>query len=76
LLLMRTSPEHRLLVPQVPGTVVAVGNDGVVVACKPGALRLQRVKAEGRHELNAAEWARGARVQPSDQLGIEHEAHA
>ena len=76
LLLTGTCPEHRLQVPEVPGTIVAVEKDGVVVACRPGALRLQRVKAEGRNELDAADWARGARVQPGDHLGIEREANA
>jgi methionyl-tRNA formyltransferase len=46
-----------------PGEVRSVDREGVVVACAEGALRLVRVKPEGRGEQPAAEWARGARVE-------------
>jgi methionyl-tRNA formyltransferase len=76
LLLVRTEPVHRLTLDLVPGTVVECGADGLVVACAPGALRLVTVRPEGRGDLAAAEWARGARIQPGDRLAIEKEAHA
>lgn len=47
----------------VPGEVRAVDREGVVVACAEGALRLVKVKPEGRGEQPAAEWARGARLE-------------
>lgn len=46
-----------------PGEVRAVDREGVVVSCAEGALRLTRVKPEGRGEQPAAEWARGARLE-------------
>lgn len=55
-------PQHRLAVPEPPGTVLAVGCEGVMVACDPGVLQVTRVKPEGRKEMGAAEWARGARL--------------
>lgn len=76
LLLTRTEPRHRLALAAAPGTILAVGRDGVDVACAPGALRLLAVRPEGRGDLGAAEWARGARVQAGDRLAIEKEAHA
>jgi methionyl-tRNA formyltransferase len=76
LMLVRTEPAH-LLPPGVqPGTVVEAGKDGVTVACAPGALRLVTVRPEARGDMSAAEWARGARVQPGDRLTMEKEAHA
>jgi methionyl-tRNA formyltransferase len=51
-----------------PGEVLAVDREGVVVACSEGALRLVKVKPEGRAEQAAAEWARGARVRPGTRL--------
>jgi len=51
-----------------PGEVRAVDRDGVVVACAEGALRLVKVKPEGRGEQPAAEWARGARLEPGIRM--------
>lgn len=76
LLLVRTEPHHLMPLGVAPGTVVAVGREGVVVACAPGALRLHTVRPEGRGDMAAAEWARGARVETGDRLTIEKEAHA
>jgi methionyl-tRNA formyltransferase len=47
-----------------PGEVRTVDREGVVVSCAEGALKLTRVKPEGRGEQPAAEWARGARLEP------------
>jgi len=77
LLLVRTEPAHRLALDAAPGTVVEAGREDVIVACAPGALRLLSVRPEGRGDLAAAEWARGARIQSGDRLAVvEREAHA
>ena len=76
LLLVRTEPRHRMPTGAVPGTVLEAGRDAVVVACAPGALRLVTVRPEGRGDLAAAEWARGARLEAGDRLAVEKEAHA
>ncbi len=47
-----------------PGTVLEVSTDGVRVACGQGSLTLVAIKPEGRGELKAVEWARGARIAP------------
>jgi len=52
----------------VPGTLLEHQGDGVRVACADGALRVLRLKPEGRAELDAAEWARGARPQPGERF--------
>ncbi len=53
---------------RAPGEVLGVNEQGVTVACGDGALCMTRVKPEGRAELAAAEWARGARLAPGDRL--------
>ena len=76
LLLVRCEPAHLLPQDAPPGTVTELRPDGVVVACAPGALRLITVRPEGRGDLAAAEWARGARLQLGDRLTVEKEAQA
>ncbi len=44
-----------------PGTVVTSAQDGPVVRCGDGALRLVRVQAAGRSPVDAVDWARGSR---------------
>jgi len=64
LLVTAAWPHHRLAVPEPPGTVLGVTAEGVMVACDPGVLLVTRVKPEGRKEMGAVEWARGARLAP------------
>jgi methionyl-tRNA formyltransferase len=45
-----------------PGTITAVAEDGVVVACGEGALKLVRVKPAGRGEMSAHAFALGRRL--------------
>jgi methionyl-tRNA formyltransferase len=60
----------------VPGTVLSTRTDGVVVACGNGALLLERVKPEGRGEMAAADWARGARISDGERMESLKETHA
>jgi len=76
LLVMRAWPHHLLPVPEEPGTVLGVFESGVAVACRPGVLLIERVKPEGKNEMNAADWARGARIERGERLAITEEAHA
>ena len=76
LLLVKSEPHHLMPLGVAPGTVVAAGRDGLVVACAPGALRLITVRPEGRGDMSAMEWARGARIEIGDRLTMEKEAHA
>ncbi len=76
LLLVRTEPQHLMPLGVPAGTVVEVSPDAVVVACAPGTLRLVTVRPEGRGDMAASEWARGARLRAGDRLTIDKEAHA
>jgi methionyl-tRNA formyltransferase len=76
LTIVRAQPLHRLPAAASPGTVIAVERDGVIVACAPGALRLERVKPEGRSDMSAGDWARGARVAAGERFGAARETVA
>ncbi len=52
-----------------PGAVVGVGADAVLVATGAGVLRVSVVKPEGKAEMNAASFARGARLTEGTVLG-------
>jgi methionyl-tRNA formyltransferase len=74
--LLCARPLHRLPAASPPGTIVKIARDGVVVACAPGALRVEQVKPEGRSEMPAADWARGARLAAGERLGAARETVA
>jgi len=65
--LLRTWPEPRGA-DAPAGTLLGSNDEGIRVACADGALRVTRLKPEGRAELDAAEWARGARPQPGERF--------
>jgi methionyl-tRNA formyltransferase len=51
-----------------PGEVVALGRDGIAVACGEGALRLQVVQPEGGKAMDAWAYAQGRRVATGERL--------
>lgn len=53
----------------MPGEVLSVGEDGMVVAAEGGAIRVIRVRPAKGAKIPAAEWAAGAGVRPGDRLG-------
>jgi methionyl-tRNA formyltransferase len=51
------------------GTVLAVDDDGIVVACgAQSALRLLEVQPESRHAMSAFAFATGARIRPGQRF--------
>jgi len=60
-----TEPE----LPGTPGTVLTVTKNEWVVACGAAALRILRVVPEGKAEMSAADFLRGARIAPGARLG-------
>ncbi len=52
-----------------PGEVVAVGEDGLTVACGRGALRIEELQVAGRRRMAAASFLRGYPVAPGTILG-------
>lgn len=51
-----------------PGEVLAVSEEGVLVACGEGALALGEVQAEGKARTRARDWANGYQVRPGTRL--------
>ncbi|HET9470348.1 MAG TPA: methionyl-tRNA formyltransferase [Usitatibacter sp.] len=53
----------------LPGQVISADADGIAVACGAGALRLEVVQRAGGKRLAAADFLRGARLEPGHFLG-------
>lgn len=51
-----------------PGTVLRLETDAIVVATRPGALRLLTLQLEGKAPVPAAAFAHGHRVAPGDRF--------
>lgn len=57
----------------VPGTVLEVDKNGVVVACGTQALRLRQVKPEGKGAMSAAAWVVGRSITRGDIFEVSLE---
>lgn len=53
----------------IPGTVLAAGKDGIVVACGKGALNLEVLQRPGGKALPAAQFLQGFPLQVGDRFG-------
>ena len=53
----------------VPGTVLAIDDAGMLVACGAGGVRLTAVHPAGRRRLTPREWAAGRGIAIGDVLG-------
>lgn len=72
----RAWPHHQLEVAPPPGTVLAVEGASLMIACAPGVLVVERVRPESRSEMEAGEWARGARLEPGERMTAVEEIPA
>ncbi len=59
-----------------PGALLDEAPGHVRVACGDGSLEIEQIKPEGRALLDAADWARGARLAPGERFTSERKAHA
>jgi methionyl-tRNA formyltransferase len=64
----RARPLHLLPAGAPPGTVTALAQPALHVACGRGVLAVERVRPEGRADMEAAAWARGARIGPGERF--------
>jgi methionyl-tRNA formyltransferase len=53
-----------------PGTITAVGDDGIVVACGEGSLKLTEVQPESRTRMKVQDFLKGHDLKVGDRLGI------
>ena len=51
------------------GTVLRVADDGIVVACGEGAVRITQVQPPGKKRMNAIDWHRGRGVAEGQRFG-------
>ena len=49
-----------------PGEVLEIAKDGIIVGCREGAIKLLKVKPEGKGEMEACAYANGARIKKGD----------
>jgi methionyl-tRNA formyltransferase len=54
---------------QEPGTLVSVANDGIVVACGEGCLKLLEVQPESRTRMKVQDFLKGHDLKSGDKLG-------
>ena len=52
-----------------PGTVLRVADDGLVVACAEGAVRIAQVQPPGKKRMNAGDWHRGRGIAEGQRFG-------
>ena len=52
----------------VPGEIVAVGKQGILVACGDGGVQLLELQRAGAKRLEVAEFLRGCRLAPGDRF--------
>ncbi len=56
------------------GTVLAVGKNGIEIACNGGSLLIEELQLEGKKRLPAAEFLGGCRLLPGTILGMKDPA--
>lgn len=52
-----------------PGTVLHIDDEGMMVACGEGTVRILEVHPSGKRRLTAREWEAGRGIAPGDRLG-------
>jgi methionyl-tRNA formyltransferase len=66
--LLRAVPAEGEPAAAAPGTVLAAGKDGLVVAAGDGAVRVTEVQPEGKKAMKAGDFANGYRVRVGDRF--------
>ena len=62
---------HMLTQVDDPGTVLTIDDDGMLVACGEGTIRIAEVHPSGKRRQSAHDWSLGRGVAASDVLGTE-----
>ena len=52
-----------------PGEVIRAGDDGIVVACGNGAIKIKLLQLEGKNKMQAGDFVRGYRIKSGDFFG-------
>jgi len=68
LMLLQSTVEHGRELPSEPGAVLSAGQDGLVVATRPGAIRLIEVQESGRAVMSVGAYLNGRPVAVGDRF--------
>ncbi len=68
-------PSHMHTHVDAPGTVIAIDDDGMLVACGEGTVRILDVHPSGKRRQSAREWAAGRGIAINAVLGTAPHAH-
>ncbi len=52
----------------LPSQTIKIDDEGIIVKCSDDAIKLITVKPEGKNEMKASDWARGARINTGDKF--------
>jgi methionyl-tRNA formyltransferase len=66
--LLRATVEHSRELQVAPGTVVAAGPDGLIVATRPGAIRVIEVQEAGRAVMSVGAYLNGRPIAAGDRF--------
>jgi methionyl-tRNA formyltransferase len=55
--------------PKIPGTVLEVNNEGIIVATGEGCLSVKELQLEGKRRMDVAEFIRGHKIEKGMVLG-------
>ncbi len=69
---VRASAMHTQV--DAPGTVLALDDDGMLIACGHGTVRISDVHPSGKRRQSVYDWAAGRGIAVADVLGIDGEA--
>ena len=50
------------------GEITDIAKEGITVKCSNGSIKILTVKPEGKGEMNASDWANGARIKKGDRF--------
>jgi methionyl-tRNA formyltransferase len=67
-MLLRSTVEHDVPLDASPGTVVGVERDALIVATRPGAVRILEVQEAGRAALSVGAYLNGRHVEAGDRF--------
>ncbi|OUU23974.1 MAG: methionyl-tRNA formyltransferase [Planctomycetia bacterium TMED53] len=65
---LESSSDRQESAVESPGTVVEVSEEGIVVVCGHGLIRIERLQRAGKKPLQAVEFLRGLKIAPGDSF--------